>query len=254
MRQIDQMRSSLERMRLDLERLNGGTAERVAQRQAILVALGNNACGPQYRQAAVAGQQGGGFFDRLFGNGIGGQISQPSQPMGSTYRTICVRTCDGYYYPISFATTPDRFREDEMNCQRTCPAAEVSLYTYHNPGEEVAQAVSMNGRMYTELPNAFRYRTSLDSSCSCRRPGESWADALKTLGGDTTLAPGDVVVTEQTSKRLSLPRTGPDGKPLRADQRGNATATAEPVAGQPDESDASKRTVRSVGPTFIPAR
>ena len=37
-----------------------------------------------------------------------------------------------------------------MACQRMCPAAEVSLYAYHNPGEEMAQAVSLNGRPYSE--------------------------------------------------------------------------------------------------------
>ena len=83
-------------------------------------------------------------------------FSAPSGQMGGTFRTICVRTCDGFYFPISFETTPDRFRDDEATCQRMCPAAEVSLYTYHNPGEEVTQAVSLNGRLYTELPTAFQ--------------------------------------------------------------------------------------------------
>src|SRR5690606_29512315 len=30
-----------------------------------------------------------------------------------TYRTVCVRLCDGFFFPISFATTPDRFGADE---------------------------------------------------------------------------------------------------------------------------------------------
>ena len=46
--------------------------------------------------------------------------------MGGTFRTICVRTCDGFYFPISYATSPDRFRDDEQTCQRMCPAAERS--------------------------------------------------------------------------------------------------------------------------------
>ena len=147
--------------------------------------------------------------------------------MGGTFRTICVRTCDGFYFPISFATTPDRFRDDEQTCQRMCPAAEVSLYTYHNPGEEVAQAVSLNGRLYTELPTAFSYRKALNPACSCRRPGESWAEALKANGADDTVAPGDVVVTEQNAKQLSQPRIGADGKPIRPDPR--AKAIREPA-------------------------
>ena len=255
-RQIGQQRNTLERMQNQLEQLQGGTTERAAQRQSLLIALSDNGCGPQYRSAAIAGQQGG-FFDRLFGNNNGGLFSStPSGPMGGTYRTICVRTCDGYYYPISYATTPDRFREDEQTCQRMCPAAEVSLYTYHNPGEEVAQAVSLNGRLYTELPTAFQYRKALSPACSCRRPGESWAEALKVIGPDDTVAPGDVIVTEQNAKRLSQPRIGADGKPIRPDPRAKAPATtpAAPMAEVPGETDPAKRSVRTVGPTFIPAR
>ncbi len=43
-------------------------------------------------------------------------------------------------------------------CQRECPAAEAVLYSYRNPGEDMNQAVSINGQPYTEFPNAFRYR------------------------------------------------------------------------------------------------
>jgi hypothetical protein len=253
-RQIDQQRYAIERLQNQLEQLNGGTTQRAAQRQSLLIALADNGCGQQYRSAAAAGQQGG-FFDRLFG-GNGGVFSAPSGPMGATFRTICVRTCDGYYFPISYATTADRFRDDEQTCQRMCPAAEVSLYTYHNPGEDVAQAVSLNGRLYTELPTAFSYRKALNPACSCRRPGESWAEALKVNGADNTVAPGDVIVTEQNAKRLSQPRIGADGKLIRPNPRAKTTAAPEPppIAQAPGETEPAKRSVRTVGPTFLPVR
>ncbi|MGH6683307.1 MAG: DUF2865 domain-containing protein [Pseudolabrys sp.] len=253
-RQIDQQRNALERFQNQLEQLSGGTTERAAQRQSLLIALGDNGCGPQYRSAALQGQQGG-FFDRLFGGNSGG-LSTPSGQMGGTFRTICVRTCDGYYFPISFATSPDRFREDEQTCQRMCPAADVSLYTYHNPGEEVTQAVSLNGRLYTELPTAFSYRKALNPACSCRRPGESWAEALKANGTDDTVAPGDVVVTEQNAKKLSQPRIGADGKPIRTESRAKTPQPSDPssIAEAPGVTDPAKRTVRTVGPTFLPVR
>ncbi len=251
-RQIDQQRNGLERLQNQLEQLSGGTTERAAQRQSLLIALGDNGCGPQYRSAALQGQQGG-FFDRLFG-GNGGVFSAPSGQMGGTFRTICVRTCDGFYFPISFETTPDRFRDDEATCQRMCPAAEVQLYTYHNPGEDVPQAVSLNGRLYTELPTAFSYRKALNPACSCRRPGESWAEALKASGRDQTVAPGDVVVTEQNSKLLSQPRIGADGKPIRPEPQAKTPVQPPSIAEAPGETDPTKRTVRTVGPTFLPVR
>ena len=198
------------------------------------------------RAAARAGQQGG-FFDRLFG---GGNIfTSPPGEMGGTYRTVCVRTCDGYYFPISFETTPDHFREDEQTCQRMCPAADVSLYTYHNPGEEVAQSVSLNGRLYTELPTAFQYRKAINPACSCRRPGESWLEALKANGPDDTLAPGDVVVTDRNANRVSQPAAGAKGK--QADH--TKVKTPEAMVEAPGQPDKTKRKVRAVGPTFLPA-
>ncbi|HEX5507450.1 MAG TPA: DUF2865 domain-containing protein [Pseudolabrys sp.] len=258
-RQIDQMRSTLEQMQNQLQQLQGGTMQRAEQRQSLLIALANQGCGQQYRSAALAGQQGG-FFDRLFGNtpsntgpivGPGGEQTQT----GNTYRTLCVRTCDGYYYPISFATTPDRFRTDEQTCQRTCPAAEVSLYTYHNPGEDMQQAVSLNGQPYTALPTAFQYRHQLNPACSCRRAGESWYDALKGLS-DNTVQRGDIVVNQESSKRLSQPRDA-NGRPIKAAPQTAAAATAAPVATSPvtsGETDPAKRKVRTVGPPFIPSR
>ena len=95
-RRIEEQRDVLDRMQNQLEQLQGGTTQRASQRQSLLIALADNGCGQQYRAAARAGQQGG-FFDRLFG---GGTIfsPQPSGPMGSTYRTICVRSCDGFYF------------------------------------------------------------------------------------------------------------------------------------------------------------
>jgi hypothetical protein len=248
--EIGQQRLTLERLQNQLERLSGNTTERAAQRQSLLITLSNNGCGSQYRSAALAGQQGG-FFDRLFGGGI---FQAPGE-MGGTYRTICVRTCDGYYFPVSFATTPDHFRDDADVCQRKCPAAEVSLYTYHNPGESVSQAVSLNGRLYSELPTAFEYRKQLNPACNCRRPGESWYEALKGTGPDITLAPGDFVVNEDNAKRLSQSRTGPDGKPIRVNPPAKNTATAQPPSATSKTSggdDNSKRKVRTIGPTFLP--
>lgn len=255
MRQLGQQRSTLERLQNGLERLSGGTTERAAQRQSLLIALGDNACGPQYRSAALAGERGG-FFDRLFGNNVYAPGSPG--PMGGTFRTICVRTCDGFYFPISYATSPDRFREDEQTCQHMCPASEVQLYSYHNPGEEVSQAVSLTGHLYTELPTAFQYRKALSPACSCRKPGESWYDAMKANGPDYTVAPGDVVVTEESAKKLSQPRIGPDGKPIRHDSPAKKTSAPSPkqpdLADAPGTTDPAKRQVRTVGPTFLPPR
>lgn len=45
-----------------------------------------------------------------------------------TYRTVCVRTCDGYFWPISFSTTEDYFDRDQAQCASSCgsPASFMS--------------------------------------------------------------------------------------------------------------------------------
>ncbi len=130
-----------------------------------------------------------------------------------------------------------------------CPAQQVELYSYRNPGEEVNQAVSVNGGApYSALPNAFRYRTSMDKACSCRKPGESWADALKTTGADTTVAPGDVVVTDKNAKQLSQ---APGAKPQPARAAG---APATPQTPSAEVTEPPKGQVRTVGPNFYPVR
>jgi hypothetical protein len=255
--QISQMRANLAQLQSELQRLQAGNVDIDNQRQGILVALAQNNCGPQYRSANT--NQSGGLFGGLFGNNNGGFFGQsPDATQSNTYRTICVRTCDGFYFPISFATTQARFDQDQQQCQRMCPAAEVSLYTYHNPGEDVGQAVSISGAPYTSMPNAFKYRQEFVSACSCRKPGQSWA---QTLGGvpDDTVEQGDIIVNEQRSKAMAQPRVDAQGRPIRQDPRAKPTAQAAPLATAPvtdseAEPDPSQRTIRNVGPTFVPPR
>jgi hypothetical protein len=277
--QIQQARANLDRYLVEIQRLQGNSGEREGQRRGILVSLGQNDCGPQYRQYANSGP--GGFFENLFGGNLG---TSQDAPLSGTYRTLCVRTCDGYYFPISYSTVPGKFGDDERLCQRLCPATEVALYSHRNPGEDVARSVSSSGKLYTELPAAFSYRKQFNAACSCRAPGQSWADALR-QGDDQTLERGDIVVTEERAKQLSQPRFDAQGKPVSLDPNPNPNpnsgrpapapkgaapsrnanpsaappapaAAANPAAPAADEveQDPSKRKVRAVGPTFYPVR
>ena len=143
------------------------------------------------------------------------------------------------------------------------------------------RSVAASGRSYSELPTAFAYRKAFNNACSCRAPGQSWADALKQLD-DQTVERGDIVVqTEEQAKALSQPRLDAQGKPIRLEAtpgrapapnarnpnpsmpRG-AGATAVQTAPLPSttpapseaatEEDPSKRKVRTVGPTYLPGR
>jgi hypothetical protein len=247
--QVRQMRDNLERMQNQLEQLHGGNTQRAAQRRDVLVQLANNNCGPQYRTVAL--QQQGGFLEQLFGGRSGTFLPGGDQQVSGNFRTICVRTCDGYYFPISFSAPSNRFQDDERTCQRMCPAAQVSLYTYHNPGEDIQQAVSLDGRPYTELPTAFRYRTEFNKECSCRKAGQSWADAMK-VGDDGTVEQGDIVVSEDRARKLSQPRDA-QGRLIKPELRGGAPSN-QPAASVPDAPEPPKGSIRTVGPNFYPVR
>ncbi|MBD1546620.1 DUF2865 domain-containing protein [Roseibium aggregatum] len=91
-------------------------------------------------------------------------------PAGGTYRTMCVRTCDGYYFPVSFATGRDQFVNDAARCSEICPAAETELFVYRNPGETQENMTSLTGIAYGDLENANRFKTEYVSGCSCRAP------------------------------------------------------------------------------------
>ena len=181
--QIQQIRGNLDRMMSDLERLKSGNTDREGQRRVVIGQLAQNNCGAQYSRAAAQTPGPGGFLETLLG-GIVNPSGGEGGPAG-TYRTVCVRTCDGFFFPVSYSTVPDHFADDQRTCQRMCPASEAMVYSYRNSGEDITQAVSIGGRTYTELPNAFRYRREFTSNCSCRRPGQSWADALKNSCSDT---------------------------------------------------------------------
>jgi hypothetical protein len=248
--QIQGMRGNLDHMMSDLQQLQSGSDDQSTQRRALIGQLAQNNCGAQY--TAAANSQGGpqGFFDALFGGGTIMNATGDGAPNG-TYHTVCVRSCDGYYFPISYSTAPNRFADDENTCHRLCPAADVALYAFRNPGEDMTQAVSTSGQLYTALPNAFHYRTQLTPSCSCRKPGQSWADALKNADDSTTLESGDIVVTDQNAKALSEPPKQA-GKPATsgASQPGAGATAATPAAGATG-TDSTKRAVRTVGPPFL---
>ena len=258
--QIQQMRANLEQITTSLERLRGGFgADRENQRRSILLALAQSNCGPQYANA-VRGP--GNFLDNLFGNN--NNPMPPGADLGpqsGTFRTVCVRTCDGAYFPISFATMPARFPDDERTCKALCPAAEATLFTYRNPGEDINQAVSINGQPYASSPNAFRYRQEFNPSCACKAAGQTWSDALKSIDDRAAAEQqGDIIVTEESAKKMSRVPT----KPAPAAAKKGTTAAVPDAAPAPDAppspaapapgTPSENKPIRSVGPTFIPAR
>ena len=186
---------------------------------------------------------------------------------GGDYRTLCVRTCDGYYFPISFKTTRYNFARDQAMCAAMCPAADVRLYVHRNPGQESEDMVSVNGEPYAALEKAFSYRTSFDPQCTCGRVTASLT-TLKVRGDGTglkeiKLAGDEFDFKKNKGLRKSIPI--PEVKLPRdedpdtiANIRGRFTHTLvtralELESGQNNPEIAAKkaRRVRQVGTSFF---
>jgi hypothetical protein len=272
--QIDRMRDQVERLESQLNRGRGSAGAREGQRRQIINALAQNQCGQQYQQAATPqrGRDGGGLFGMLFGNRGGGgyQETYPGGvqplPQTSTFRTVCVRTCDGFFFPVSFTTVPARFGQDDNICRRTCPGAEAILFSYPNPGGTIEQATSTSGQAYSSLPNAFKYQTEFVKDCSCKPAGQTWEQALSGAEDDT-LQRGDIVVDEERAKALSQPKGG--GAVATPDQAAKAAqdsatqvtnegvvegpANTDPPIGYPEQGqNPGTSTERTAVPYYVP--
>jgi hypothetical protein len=156
------------------------------QREAILQEIARFGCGGRGGSNAQVfedgqivagrGRQRGNLFDQLFDaladsfDGEGGLRGGEFDPYGNyhTVRTICVRKSDGFYWPISYSTLTEYVQNDADQCYAQCPGVDVDLYYYDNPGQEAEQAINLYGAAYTDLPNAFRFRTEFDKTATCK--------------------------------------------------------------------------------------
>ena len=87
------------------------------------------------------------------------------------YRTMCVRSCDGFFFPISSNTSSSSFERDELACQLMCPGTETNLFFHRSRDQESEDMISYRGgEAYTNQPYAFSYKTRSgpkSEACSC---------------------------------------------------------------------------------------
>src|SRR5262245_48673305 len=194
-----QMQSDVDNIKRQLADLDGqrsqimGTRDRSFQ-DDIIRELARNGCGQQYSQESRRRDSSKNPFAALWGE-------EPSEaPRGggnqfgnlpfATYRTLCVRLCDGYYFPVSFSTLPNHFQRDSELCQSQC-AAPADLFYHQNPGGAVAQMVSVTSQQpYTGLKTAWRYRKEFVSGCSCKAAEYQPQETAKEKKAEAPALPG----------------------------------------------------------------
>lgn len=90
--------------------------------------------------------------------------------VNGSFRTMCVRSCDGAYFPVSSHASSLNFRRDAQVCSMMCPGTETELF-YHSIRQESADMRSAaTGRAYDDLPNAYLFRTQKSENkgqCGC---------------------------------------------------------------------------------------
>ena len=139
------------------------------------------------------------------------------------FRTVCVRVCDGYFFPMSPASWQGEFGRDQKRCEAACPGADISLFVQERDALDAEGMISAaTGEAYGSIPNAFLYKQTdwkQPASCGCN--------------------------TEKGFSIVSGDRASPSASPP-----GETIAAPAKIftPRKPDED----RKVRVVGPSFLP--
>jgi hypothetical protein len=168
-------------------------------------------------------------------NGQSGGEKGGVQAHAGSY-AVCVRTCDGSFFPVSYSGAGSRADSLEDVCRALCPNADMALYSFPFGGT-IDEAASPIGEPYANLPNAGRFQKSFDPSCSCRRKGESWAEALADAEARYGHEKHDILVTPEKSAEMARPIIDPKAKPA-TDAKGKPIAPGASVVAGPGAAPA----------------
>ncbi len=128
----------------------------------------------------------------------------------SGYHTVCVRLCDGYYWPVSFSAPRSKLYRDANVCSSSCNA-EAKLFHYPTTGGQMQNAVDLSGRAYSRLPTAFKYRKTLVQGCSCKP--EPWSqteiDRHRVYGLNQGASPASDAAAGKSVADAVLPPSSP---------------------------------------------
>jgi hypothetical protein len=186
-----------------------------------------------------------------------------SRPRGGPM-AICVRGCDGGFFPITYSAKSSHLDDLNALCKAMCPGADAKLYT-QSQWKGLESAVSIDGEPYADHPNALKFQTSYDPSCGCKRRDESWVEAL--AEAERLLAERnkkDQMVTAEQADQMSRPIGPGDPRARKPSGRAPAPVAEESLRGTQGSvttggpevfheivgHDGVKRRVRVVAPTL----
>lgn len=232
-------------------RMAGGDTRR--ERARINAVLATNGC--------RGGDRGNGATEARTRTTIEGRGTLRVGALKGRFRTLCVRTCDGYFFPISYSVSSAAFERDEMACRAACPGTRVELYHHRVPGEESDRMVSAStGLPYSELPTAFAYKSGAADpapACGCQPVSAGSGSGFQTIAGDYGAPAGrdGDTVTGAIPRPSERPDPMEDPETLMTRNGGLDAAGLGRIARTPPRRrvpDDGERHVRVVGPRFLP--
>ena len=260
---IQRMESNLAGLQTKRARLGGGTSR--SERARIIASLESNGC--RTGASASRQQQAGSRSQDAGGTRVQATLSRGTGALNlsGNFRTMCVRTCDGYYFPISYSVSSAAFARDANACQSVCPGTNVELFVHRVPGQETDAMVSAStGQRYTEMENAFLYRkgnASVPAGCGCGVAAQA-ARGFQVLAGDhgngiVSDQPDASAVTAALPQPSERPDPAEDPETLLSREGGLDAETlkrlATPIQRPGEAPDAEgERQIRVVGPVFLP--
>jgi hypothetical protein len=240
----------------------------VDERRRQLMAAVQQTCNVEQQEASAPRS----FLESLFGPPRG--TSRAPEPQGMPMdpdvgsetlalggrRLVCVRSCDGYFFPL---VNGSRETADDL-CQALCPGAETAAFATPGSDDAIRRAISLHGKPYATLPNAFKYQKSFDESCSCKKEAESWAQVLRRAESMIDQRRGDIIVTAQKSDEMARPKAAPvqpakdpkaaaaEKKALEAvEKKANDAAEAKEAAEQGAAAPTASKESSGIGPQSI---
>ena len=171
------------------------------------------------------------------GSGRAGGGERPGGQEAGYSVHVCVRTCDGSFFPLPYSGASGATLE--QICQALCPNAEMALYPMPFGGT-IDEAVSPAGARYTAQANALKFQQSYEQSCSCRGRGRAGRRRWRRRRREYGHRAHEVVVTEEASVQMSRPKPDPKAK--------------LGVQKAPDPNARIRRTTRRRGPPSSPIR
>jgi hypothetical protein len=160
-----------------------------------------------------------------------------------SFRTMCVRTCDGGYFPISSHASSTGFRRDAQVCSMMCPGTETELYYHPINGESADMRSAETGRRYDDLPNAYRFRTeskARNPQCGCNF-SLYYGEMLKR---EAFIRNKDVPESKSTAITWSKPE-------LRGGLKAEEIKVL-PASSKADRDYDPAKPIRIIGPRFLP--